>query len=196
MKPSGLYRAVARVQRMVRPPRQMSEMLKEMLEQLLRDPDTSSDEASHVALFLANMAWNECVGMGSERESYRSVWSVFEAENPNLWDELKSRDIDAMIDELVEYKKTHYPDDQRRILTCGCTPHGTIRVEWLAAAAPGVDSRAEMYLFGLVRTGNESEAVRHLRKTRKMSKSAAELEVAQIRRRLGAVPPLSQPDDE
>lgn len=195
-KPSGLYRAVARVQRMVHPPRQMSEMLKEMLEQLLRDPDTSSDEASHFALFLANMAWNECVGMGSERESYRSVWSVFEAENPNLWDELKSRDIDAMIDELVEYKKTHYPDDQRRILTCGCTPHGTIRVEWLAAAAPGVDSRAEMQLFGLVRTGNESEAVRHLRKTRKMSKSDAELEVAQIRRRLGAVPPLSQPDDE
>ena len=57
-----------------------------------------------------------------------------------------------MIDELVQYKKTHYPDDQRRILTCGISD-GKIRVEWLKAAAPGVDSRWEMRLYGLVRMG-------------------------------------------
>jgi len=33
-----------------------------------------------------------------------------------------------MIDELVRYKKAHYPDDRRRILTCGI-PDGKVCVE-------------------------------------------------------------------
>ena len=39
-------------------PRKLSEILKEMLGQtdVLRDPDTASDEASIVALYLANVA--------------------------------------------------------------------------------------------------------------------------------------------
>ena len=45
-----------------------------------------------------------------------------------MWSEFKSNDVDAMIDELVQFKKNHYPDDQRRILICG-TPCGKIRVE-------------------------------------------------------------------
>ena len=98
-------------------PRKMSDMMKEMSERLLRDPEAAhSSEAFHVALFFANLAWNECVGLGAERERTKNIWQSIEAENPKLWDELKSRDIDAMIDELVEYKKAHFPDDQRRIL--------------------------------------------------------------------------------
>ena len=73
-----------------------------------------------------------------------------------------------MIDELVQYKKTHYPDDQRRILTCGI-PDGKIRVEWLNAAAPGVDAKWEMRLYGLVRTGEREKAIRFLQETRGMS---------------------------
>ena len=167
-------------------PGKMSDIMKEMMEQLLRDPQGGpSSEASHVALFFANVAWNECIGLGAEREAYRNVWQTIEAEKPDLWDELKSRDIDAMIDELVEYKKAHYPDDRRRILTCGGTPQGTIRVEWLAPAAPGVDAKWETQLYGMVRTGMDKEAVRFLRKTRKMSKGEAMMEVAKIKVKLG-----------
>ena len=90
--------------------------------------------------------------MDHAREGYRNVWETIEAENPALWNEFKSNDINAMIDELVRYKKTHYPDDRRRILTCGMVP-GKVRVEWLNPAAPGVDSKWEMQLYGLVRTG-------------------------------------------
>jgi hypothetical protein len=112
--------------------RKMSDIMKEMSEQLFRDPDGAhTPDALHVALFFANLAWNECVGLGAEREGTKNVWQTIEAENPDLWDELKSRDINAMIDELVEYKKAHFPDDQRRILLCGGTPHTTIHVEWL-----------------------------------------------------------------
>ncbi|NQU24702.1 MAG: hypothetical protein HQ567_25755 [Candidatus Nealsonbacteria bacterium] len=167
-------------------PRKLSEMMKEMSESLVRDPDVStSSEAAHVALFFATVAWNECVGLDHAREGYRSAWETIEAENPELWNELTSNDIDGMIDELVEYKKAHYPDDRRRILTCGGTPQGTIRVEWLPAAAPGVDVKWETQLYGLVRTGNRKEAIRFLQETRDMSRSEATKKVAEIAVELG-----------
>ncbi len=173
---------------MSRQSHKMSDIMKEMMEQLLRDPKAvPSSEASHVALFFANVAWNECVGLGAEREACCNVWQAIEAEKPDLWDELKSRDIDAMIDELVEYKKANYPDDRRRILTCGGTQHETIRVEWLPPAAPGVDAKWETQLFGMVKAGMEKKALRFLKKTRKMSQQEAMTQVMKIRMQLGMV---------
>jgi hypothetical protein len=165
----------------------MSEIMKEMSEVLLRHPGrTPSSEAAHVALFFANVAWNESVGLGDSREGYRNVWETIEAENPALWNEFRSSDIDAMIDELVRYKKEHYPNDGRRILTCGI-PDGKIRVEWLNAAAPGVDSRWEMRLYGLVRTGERQVAIRFLQETRGLARAEAAKRVAKIAAELGLV---------
>src|SRR5690348_6678855 len=158
-------------------PRKLSEIMKEMSETLLRNPGgVPSSEAAHVALFFANVAWNESVGLAYAREGYRNVWQTIEAENPALWDEFQTRDLVAMIDELIRYKKAHYLDDQRRILTCGI-PDGKIRVEWLAPAAPGVDSKWEMQLYGLVRTGEKQKAIRLLQETRHMSRKAASKQV-------------------
>jgi hypothetical protein len=87
-------------------PRKLSEIMKEMSEMLLRNPGgVPSSEAAHVALLFANIAWNESVGLDHAREGYRNVWETIAAENPVLWNEFKSKDIDAMIDELVRYKK-------------------------------------------------------------------------------------------
>jgi len=166
-------------------PRKMSEIMKEMSERLLHHPsEVPSSEAAHVALFFANAAWNESVGLGDSRDSYRSVWETIEAGNPELWNEFKSNDINAMIDELIQYKKNHYPDDQRRILTCGI-PDGKVRVEWLKAAAPGVDSRWEMQLYGLVRIGDREQAIRFLLETRGMSNKEAAKRVAGVAAELG-----------
>jgi hypothetical protein len=166
-------------------PRKMSEIMKEMAEALLRNPGgVPSSEAAHVALFFANVAWNESVGLDHAREGYRNVWRAIEAENPALWDELKSRDTDALIDELVRYKQAHYPDDRRRVLTRGI-PDGKVRVEWLNPAAPGVDPKWEMQLYGLVRTGEKAKAIRFLRETRRMSRNEALKRVAQIAAELG-----------
>ena len=165
--------------------RKMSEIMKEMSETLLRNPGgVPSSEAAHVALFFANVAWNESVGMDHAREGYRNVWETIEAENPALWNEFKSSDTDAMIDELIRYKKAHYPDDRRRILTCGI-PDGKVRVEWLNAAAPGVDSKWEMRLYGLVRTGKRGEAMRFLQETRRMTRNEASRRVSEIAVELG-----------
>ena len=169
-------------------PRKMSDIMLEISDQLMLDPAAiHSSEARHVALFFANLAWNECVGLGAERERTKNIWQTIEAANPKLWGELKSRDIDAMIDELVEYKNAHYPDDRRRILACGGTDHSTIRVEWLPPAAPGVDSKWEMQLYGMVRSGMEDEAVRFLKKTRGVSAAEARMLVAQAARVLGMI---------
>ena len=83
-------------------PRKLSEIMKEMSETLLRNPGgVPSSEAAHVALFFANVAWNESVGLDHAREGYRNVWETIEAENPALWNEFKSSDVNAMIDELI-----------------------------------------------------------------------------------------------
>ena len=166
-------------------PRKMSEVMKEMSECLLRNPDAAhSSEAAHVALMFANIAWNETVGLGHARNRYRSAWEMIEAENPEMWSEFKSNDVNAMIDELVQYKRKNYPDDQRRILTCGI-PDGKVRVEWLNPAAPGVDSQWEMTLYGLVRTGARKKAIQFLRETRRMSSDEATQKVLAIATELG-----------
>ena len=166
-------------------PRKMSEMLKEMSDLLLRNPAVPpSSEAAHVALFFANVAWNECVGLDHPRESYRNTWEVIEADNPALWNEFKSNDINALIDELVEYKKAHFPDDRRRILTCGI-PDGKIRVEWLPPAAAGVDAKWETQLYGLVRTGEREKAIRFLHETRGVPRREAMKQVAKMAADLG-----------
>src|SRR5271157_5983332 len=166
-------------------PRKMSEIMKEMSEILLRHPsEVPSSEAAQVALFFANVAWNQSVGMDHAREGYRNVWEAIESDNPELWNELKANDINALIDELVQYKKTHYPDDQRRILLCGISD-GKVRVEWLKAAAPGVDARWEMQLYGLVRMGDREQAIRFLQETRGMSNKQAAKRVAAVAAELG-----------
>ena len=101
-----------------------------------------------------------------------------------MWSEFKSNDVDAMIDDLVQFKKQNYPDDQRRILTCGI-PDGKVRVEWLDPAAPGVDSQWEMTLFGLVKTGEREKAIEFLWETRRMSRNDAAKKVLAVAAELG-----------
>ena len=163
--------------------RKMSEILKEMAESLLRDPDSSSSEADHVALLFAHVAWNQSVGLDAGQQDYHPVMEAIENENPELWNELTSNDINAMIRKLVRYKKKHYPDDRRRILVCGMI-EGKIRVEWLQPADPGVDSNWEMQLYGLVRMGQHERAIEFVEETSGMSRLDAAAEVTAAASRL------------
>lgn len=165
--------------------RKLSDILKEMSEQLLRNPDgPHSSEAAHVALMFANMAWDETVGLGCPWEDYRPTWESIEAENPNMWSEFKSTDVNAMLDSLAAYKRKYFPDDQRRILVCGI-PEGKIHVEWLEPVAPGVDSKWEMRLYGLVRAGYLDKAMDFVQETRGLSFDDSAMEVAKTVAKLG-----------
>lgn len=170
---------------MARQPRKMSEILKEMSDRLLRNPDAlRSSEAAALAVMFANFAWNETIGLGNSRSSYRSAWESIEAENPQVWNEFKSNDVDAMIDELVQYKAQHFAGDQRRVLVCGVVS-SKVRVEWVEAVAPGVDSRWEMRLYGLVRSGEREQAARFLQETSGMSRPQAMKRVHELAKKLG-----------
>jgi len=73
-----------------RPIRKIVRQHEEMSERLFRNPEaTHSSEAAHIALFFANVAWNECVGMSQTREGYRSAWETIEAENPELLERIE-----------------------------------------------------------------------------------------------------------
>ncbi len=65
-------------------------------------------------------------------------------------------------------------------LQSGSTGNGKIRVEWLNAAAPGVDSEWEMRLYGLVRTSEREKATRFLQETRGLSRKDAAKQVAVV----------------
>jgi len=165
-------------------PRKMSEIIVEMADRLFRNPDTNhSSEAAQVALLVATIAWNETI-LRIPRTSYGSEWKQIEGGKPEMWREFKLNDVDAMIDELVQFKKQHYPDDQRRILA-GSIPNGIVRVEWLPAAAPGVDALWEMTLYGLVRMGEREQAVQFLRETRRLTRNEASRRVSEIAVELG-----------
>jgi hypothetical protein len=166
-------------------PGKLSDMMLEMAQVLLRKPSAvPTSEATHLAQFFANVAWNESIGLGGSREGYRNVWETIELDNPELWNEFKPNDINAMIDELIQYKQEHYGDDRRRILTCGI-PDGKIRVEWLPPPAPGIDSHAEMRLFGLVKIGEWEQAIRFLQETEGISRKKAVKRVVEIAAQLG-----------
>jgi hypothetical protein len=166
-------------------PRKLSEVMKEMSQRLLRDPEgVPSAEAAHLALVIANIAWNESVGLVHVRDGYGEVWEAIEAENPNLWNEFKSTDIDSMIDDMVEYKQRNFADDQRRILTCGML-NQRIRVESLPPATPDVDSKWEMELYGLVRTHQDEKAIAFVQDTQGVSRQKAAKQVKEVARNLG-----------
>ena len=167
-------------------PRKMSEIIVEMADRLFRNPDANhSSEAAQVALLCATIAWNETI-LGIPRTSYGSEWKQIEGGKPEMWGEFKLNDVDAMIDELVQFKKQYYPDDQRRILAGGI-PNGRVRVEWLPAAAPGVDAQWEMTLYGLVRMGEREKAIQFLQDTRRVSRNDAAKRVVEIASDLGIV---------
>ncbi len=171
------------------PPQKLSEIMIEMSERLLSvsGPDASS-EAAHVALFFANAAWNESVGLDPDRNGYRDdVQGSDGGREPRTVERVqveRHRRHDRRSGRGT--KKTHFPDDGRRILVCGI-PDGKVRVEWLPAAAPGVDSMWEFKLYGLVRTGERAcRRSSSLRETRKMTRTEDVETGFGDRRRVGA----------
>ncbi len=111
--------------------RKMSQILKEMAMTLLKDPGAiPSSEAGHAALLLAHVAWNRSIGETFLDASCRSVLREFEKSRPSLWKEFNTNDWKAMIEDLINYKEVHYPDDRRVVVVCGMRDPGFVRVEW------------------------------------------------------------------
>ena len=117
----------------------MSVVLLELAEHALSQPAArSSREAVAAALLLAHVAWNRAVDFfgGDQTGEYRKVLKALRRENSGCLQELKSRDHEALISQLVELKKAQHPDDRRIIHLCGLTETNTVRVEWRGDSTP------------------------------------------------------------
>ncbi len=112
--------------------RKLSEVIKEMATQLLRNPEAGGATAPATAaiLILAGAAWNSAIGDNVMREQHRRLLDQIDWEGVTPWSELRPDDTEQLIAELVEYKQEHFPNDLRRIEGTGLTPDGNIRVQW------------------------------------------------------------------
>ena len=73
-----------------------------VLDEILRLVERSPHSAASLTLYLSNLAWNESVGICFPRASCLRFCQSLESENPQLWSELVSQDMDQMIDAMVE----------------------------------------------------------------------------------------------
>jgi hypothetical protein len=115
------------------PTKKMSATILELAETLLVKPTSqTSAEAINAALLLAHTAWNRTIEppRGKANE-YTKVLPLLERNKPDLWNELKSRDCEAMIQELMKLKLERHPMDQRFIVVCGTTASGNVHVEFV-----------------------------------------------------------------
>ena len=110
--------------------RKLSAIFIEMASTILANPVAPpSHEAAAVALYLTNVAWMRVLGVESLAAGDETFLSRMGQENRSLWRELKSRDVEAMIRDLMAYKRAHHPEDRRHVTLCGVFDQ-KVRVEW------------------------------------------------------------------
>jgi len=111
----------------------LSAIMIKMAKTVLKNPEMPhSSEAAHTALLLANTAWNREVWSEDFQSSkqYMDLIKVFEKSNGLLWEELKSRDCEMLIKYLRDFKKKHYPKDNRIIKSCGFNKPENVQITW------------------------------------------------------------------
>ncbi|HLG19848.1 MAG TPA: hypothetical protein VI895_08565 [Bdellovibrionota bacterium] len=112
--------------------RKLSEIIKEMGFRLLKDPDAAvSPQAVETVILLASAAWNAALGDQGLRKRHGEILGTIISKVGQPWPELTSTDTDGLISGLIEYKKTYYPRDRRRIVATEGRPNGNVRVYWV-----------------------------------------------------------------
>ena len=110
----------------------LSEMIREMALQLLKDPAAiPSAPAAQAALLLASAAWNSAVDAPGAREEIRAAVEQVDWSGVTPWVELRSADTDQLVAQLVELKHERHPNDRRRIIAAEMSPEGNVRVHWV-----------------------------------------------------------------
>jgi tetratricopeptide (TPR) repeat protein len=111
----------------------LSAIVIEMAETILNAPGKDvSDESANAALLLVLVAWNRDVyGDNFAPEGvYKQLFKELEKSNSAYRESLKSVDFEKLIEGLRKYKRTHYPNDNRYINTCGINEKGNVNVQW------------------------------------------------------------------
>ena len=108
-----------------------------MARRLLKEPDgIPSSSAVMLGLMLAAAAWNDACGHAQLRAKHRELIEKLEQTGVKPWPELLPGDPEQLIASLVEYKRTRYPHDRRRIIVAELRPDANIRVHWVEENEP------------------------------------------------------------
>lgn len=111
--------------------RKLADLLMEMAGSILRHPKRAPSELSMAAsIGLATAAWNASVLGTDANDLARGVSDNLDWGDFRPWYEHRSGNVRELIDALVAYKKTHFPDDEREILIAELSPDGDLRVHW------------------------------------------------------------------
>lgn len=164
----------------------LSGIVKELAESVFRDPRAvPSSEAAHMALLLVHVAWNRALRQPLPEAQYRPMLEELEQTDPELWNELADNNTEQVVDRLMALKQARYPRDDRVIQVCGMRG-GNVHVEWYDGKdVREADAIATQHLaraLELVRSGDDSEAVRHLCRTAGMSAKEARRQIGKLRK--------------
>ena len=111
--------------------RKLSDIFIEIALQGLKSPKFGHSEVMHPLMMLAHIAWQrETSDPNFMRGQYEKEFAKFNFEKKKLASELISTDWSVILQRMLEYKKLRFPDDNRIVILCGFTIHGTLRVEW------------------------------------------------------------------
>jgi|SaaInlStandDraft_1057018.scaffolds.fasta_scaffold312775_1 hypothetical protein len=109
-----------------------SEIAIEMTRIILKEPECPEMDAMTVGLLFFLEAWNAEVEQQKnvDLSSYEEGLRQFEAETPDLCSNFISPSKEQMINDIRLYKKIHYPQDQRLVLSAGINERGNVQVSW------------------------------------------------------------------
>ena len=97
----------------------------------MRDPArVPSIEARAAALTLALAAWNASLGDEAVRVRHRAALAEIGLDGAAPLAELRGVDTAQLVDNLLAYKRAHFPDNRRRIVGAELDPAGKLRVLW------------------------------------------------------------------
>jgi len=110
--------------------RKLSDILIEIAMQELKSPKYGHSEVMHPLMMLSYVAWNRDTKSPDYLEGYQSEVAKFRISKRKLRTELISDDWPTILQRMIEYKQSQFPDDRRVITLCAFTPWDTLRVEW------------------------------------------------------------------
>ncbi len=119
------------------PERKLSEIIMELAVRIYKEPgEAVSLPTLQTAVLLASSAWNVSLGELALRNQHKEILKEFDWGGATPWAELLSNDTDQLIAGLVEFKKTHYPNDRRQIVVTETSSDGNVRVDWVDGNKP------------------------------------------------------------